>query len=69
MADYFKKLLSKDEKRELQEVIDQYHKNITPLIVPISLFKHYIRKYDKEYLKNQYYLNPHPIELKLRNRT
>jgi uncharacterized protein YbgA (DUF1722 family) len=69
MAGYFKKLLSKDEKRELQEVIDQYHKNITPLIVPITLFKHYIRKYDKGYLKNQYYLNPNPIELKLSNRT
>jgi uncharacterized protein YbgA (DUF1722 family)/uncharacterized protein YbbK (DUF523 family) len=68
MAGYFKKLLSKDEKQELQDVIDQYHKNITPLIVPITLFKHYIRKYDQEYLKNQYYLNPHPIELKLRNR-
>lgn len=68
MAGYFKKLLSKDEKQELQEVIDQYHKNFTPLIVPITLFKHYIRKYDQEYLKNQYYLNPHPVELKLRNR-
>jgi len=68
MAGYFKKQLSKDEKHELQEVIDQYHKYLTPLIVPITLFNHYIRKYDQEYLKNQYYLNPHPVELKLRNR-
>lgn len=30
MEGYFKKLLSKDEKRELQEFIDQYHKNIIP---------------------------------------
>ena len=49
---HFKKLLSKDEKQGFQEVIDQYHKIITPLIVPITLFKHYIRKYDQEYLKN-----------------
>ncbi|MDX1776832.1 MAG: DUF523 and DUF1722 domain-containing protein [Desulfobulbales bacterium] len=68
MAGYFKKLLSKDEKQELQEIIDQYHKNFTPLIVPVTLFNHYVRKYDQEYLKIQYYLNPHPIELKLRNR-
>jgi len=68
MAGYFKKQLSKDEKKELQEVIDQYHRNYTPLIVPITLFNHYVRKYDQEYLQKQSYLNPHPIELKLRNR-
>lgn len=68
MAGYFKKLLSKDEKKELLEVIEQYHKNYIPLIVPITLVNHYVRKYEQEYLKKQYYLNPHPIELKLRNR-
>jgi len=68
MAGYFKNLLSKDEKQELHEVIEQYHRNYTPLIVPITLVNHYVRKYGQEYLKKQYYLNPHPIELKLRNR-
>jgi len=68
MAGYIKKQLSKDEKKELQEVIDQYHRNYTPLIVPITLFNHYVRKYGQEYLQKQSYLNPHPIELKLRNR-
>ena len=68
MAGYFKKQLSKDEKQELQEVIGQYHQLYTPLIVPVTLMNHYVRKYDQEYLKNQYYLNPHPVELKLRNR-
>jgi uncharacterized protein YbgA (DUF1722 family)/uncharacterized protein YbbK (DUF523 family) len=68
MAGYFKKQLSKNEKQELQEIIDQYHKYFTPLIVPITVFNHYVRKYGQEYLQDQYYLNPHPIELKLRNR-
>ena len=68
MAGYFKKELSRDEKQELQEVIEEYHRNYTPLIVPITLFNHYVRKYDQEYLRNQCYLKPHPIELKLRNR-
>jgi uncharacterized protein YbgA (DUF1722 family)/uncharacterized protein YbbK (DUF523 family) len=68
MAGYFKKQLNKDEKQELQEVIEQYHNQLTPLIVPITLVNHYVRKYDQEYLKNQFYLHPHPIELKLRNR-
>jgi len=68
MAGYFKKLLNRDEKLELQEVIEQYHWNYTPLIVPVTLINHYVRKYGQEYLGLQYYLNPHPIELKLRNR-
>ena len=46
MEGYFKKWLSKDKKQELQEVMDQYHKNITPLIVPITPLKHYTWKYD-----------------------
>jgi uncharacterized protein YbgA (DUF1722 family)/uncharacterized protein YbbK (DUF523 family) len=68
MAGYFKKQLSRDEKQELQEIIGQYHRHLIPLIVPMTLFNHYVRKYDQEYLKDQLYLNPRPIELKLRNR-
>jgi uncharacterized protein YbgA (DUF1722 family) len=67
IAGYFKKQLSPDEKQELQEVISQYHANLVPLIVPITLCNHYIRKYDEKYLRSQWYLNPHPVELILRN--
>lgn len=64
---YFKKDLSPDEKQELLEVFDNYREELVPLIVPITLLNHYVRKYKKDYLKQQLYLNPHPIELKLRN--
>jgi uncharacterized protein YbgA (DUF1722 family) len=64
---YFKKLLTSDEKLELLEVIDHYYKGYLPLIVPLALLKHYVRKYDQPYLKEQFYLDPHPIELQLRN--
>ena len=64
---YFKKLLTSDEKLEILEVIDHYYKGHLPLIVPLTLLKHYVRKYDQPYLKRQYYLDPHPIELQLRN--
>ena len=63
---YFKKQLSKDEKQELLEVFDQYRHEYVPLIVPITLINHFVRKYDQQYLKMQTYLNPHPVELKLR---
>jgi len=67
MMGYFKKELSEDEKQELLEIIGRYHEAYVPLIVPITLINHYIRKYDQPYLKEQYYLQPHPIELQLRN--
>lgn len=64
---YFKRNLSSDEKQELLEVIERFRNNHIPLIVPITLLNHYVRKYDERYLKKQYYLNPHPTELRLRN--
>jgi len=67
MMGYFKKELSADEKQELLEVINGYHEGLAPLVVPITLLKHYVRKYDQPYLKEQVYLNPHPVELQLRN--
>ena len=63
---YFKKQLTADEKQELLEIFDQYRSEYVPLLVPITLINHYIRKYDQPYLKQQTYLNPHPLELKLR---
>jgi uncharacterized protein YbgA (DUF1722 family)/uncharacterized protein YbbK (DUF523 family) len=67
MMGYFKEQLSSDEKKELLEVIDFYRKGYIPLIVPITLINHYVRKYDQPYLKQQVYLNPRPLELQLRN--
>ncbi len=64
---YFKKQLSADEKQEMLTVIDNYRKQLTPLIVPVTLLNHFVRKYEQEYLQQQVYLNPHPIELSLRN--
>lgn len=67
MMGYFKKLISADEKQELLSVLNQFHEGVVPLIVPVTLLNHYIRKFNEPYLKTQYYLNPHPLELKLRN--
>ena len=67
MMGYFKEELSPDEKQELLEIIEQYRMDYVPLIVPVTLFNHYVRKYDQPYLKEQHYLRPHPIELQLRN--
>jgi len=67
MMGYFKKQLSSDEKQELLDVIFDYRAGLIPLIVPLTLFKHYVRKYEEPYLSLQTYLHPHPTALKLRN--
>ena len=64
---YFKEYLGADEKRELGEIVSAYRAELVPLVVPVTLLRHYTRKYDVEYLKGQVYLDPHPLELKLRN--
>ena len=64
---YFKKNLSPAEKEELLRIVNNYQKGYIPLIVPVTLLNHYMWKYDQNYLKSQYYLDPHPLELKLRN--
>jgi uncharacterized protein YbgA (DUF1722 family)/uncharacterized protein YbbK (DUF523 family) len=64
---YFKNDLSEDEKQELLEILDQYRAGYIPLIVPVTLIRHYVRKYKQPYLEKQTYLNPHPVDLQLRN--
>lgn len=67
MMGYFKEQLSADEKRELLEVLGRFQNGVVPLIVPLTLLGHYVRKYDQPYLREQIYLNPHSLELQLRN--
>lgn len=64
---YFKNNLTSPEKEELLTIVDQYRSEYVPLIVPITLIKHYVMKYPHPWLETQTYLNPHPFELKLRN--
>lgn len=67
MAGYFKKQLTADERAELVEVIERYRLQQVPLIVPVTLIRHHVRRFQQPYLGRQTYLAPHPLELKLRN--
>jgi uncharacterized protein YbgA (DUF1722 family)/uncharacterized protein YbbK (DUF523 family) len=64
---YFKHRLGAQEKAELFGVIGDYHHGLTPLVVPLTLIKHYVQIFDVSYVRDQVYLNPHPKELMLRN--
>lgn len=63
---YFSKHLKAVERQELCQQIDAYRRGLLPLIAPLTLIKHYLLQYPKEYLAKQAYLSPYPEELKLR---
>jgi hypothetical protein len=54
-------------KRELHDVIEGCHQGVVPLLVPITLIKHYVGLFEIPYLQQQVYLNPHPKALMLQN--
>jgi uncharacterized protein YbgA (DUF1722 family)/uncharacterized protein YbbK (DUF523 family) len=64
---YFKKLLDGEARAELLGLIEDYRRGLLPLIVPITLIRHYVRLHSVGYLAGQVYLEPHPRELMLRN--
>lgn len=67
MAGYVSDGLDSGDRQELRETIERYRLGLLPLIVPITLLRHYVRKQGVEYLQGQAYLEPHPHELMLMN--
>lgn len=67
MAGYFKDRLDTASKRELQDAIADYRRGLVPLVVPLTLVRHHVRVLEVSYLAGQFYLDPHPKELMLRN--
>ncbi len=64
---YFKDHLTGEDKAELLELIEAHRQGLVPVLVPITLINHYLKKFPSEYVANQIYLQPHPRELMLRN--
>jgi uncharacterized protein YbgA (DUF1722 family)/uncharacterized protein YbbK (DUF523 family) len=67
MAGYFKDRLPPSEKAELQEAIADHRRGLVPLVVPLTLLRHLVRRLGAPWLEGQSYLEPHPKELMLRN--
>ena len=64
---YFSKQLTAAEREELVQLISDFRHQLIPLIAPITMIRHYTKKYRVEYLLGQVYLEPNPKELMLRN--
>ncbi|HJX18032.1 MAG TPA: DUF523 and DUF1722 domain-containing protein [Acidiferrobacterales bacterium] len=63
---FLKQNLDAADKRELLEFINSYRRGQLPLVVPITLLRHYLRRFPVPYLSEQFYLALHPDEIMLR---
>ncbi len=66
-AGHLKRSLDSPSRIELAGIIDDYRAGLVPLVVPITLLRHHVRRFGIDYLADQTYLEPHPRELMLRN--
>ena len=64
---YFKEVLASDERRRVHDVIEEYRCGLVPLVVPVTLLRHYVQNERVEYLAEQTYFDPTPRALMLRN--
>ena len=67
LAGFVTDRIDEGDRRELIESIERYRTGLLPLIVPVTLIRHHVRRLDVEYLRDQVYLEPHPQELMLLN--
>jgi uncharacterized protein YbgA (DUF1722 family)/uncharacterized protein YbbK (DUF523 family) len=67
MVGFLRDQLDDASRCELLDCIADYRHGHIPLVVPITLIAHHVRRLDVGYLKGQVYLTPHPKELALRN--
>lgn len=67
VAGFFKRDLEPGDRAELATVIEEYRRGLVPLVVPLTLVRHHVRRLRLAYLADQVYLDPHPKELMLRN--
>ena len=64
---HFKKLLTPEDRSEILQVIEDFRRGHVPLVVPVTLLRHHVRRHEVTYLAGQSYLEPHPKQLMLRN--
>lgn len=64
---YLKQRIDGSDKQELSESIEAYRREEIPLVVPMKLLRHYFRRNPDNYIDQQWYLDPYPESLGLRN--
>ena len=67
LSGYLRRALPSEERRDIQQLIEQYRSGTVPLVVPLTMLKYHFRRHPDRYIALQAYLQPHPQELGLRN--
>ncbi len=67
LAGYLTSHLDGCDRQELMAIIEAYRRGEVPLIVPVTLLRHHQSRIQNPYLMHQYYLEPYPAALGLRN--
>jgi uncharacterized protein YbgA (DUF1722 family)/uncharacterized protein YbbK (DUF523 family) len=67
VAGFFKRDIGAEDRAELAALIEDYRAGLVPLVVPVTLVRHFVRRCGASYLAGQTYLEPSPKELMLRN--
>jgi uncharacterized protein YbgA (DUF1722 family)/uncharacterized protein YbbK (DUF523 family) len=68
LAGFVSKAMGKEDRRELEEAISDYRSGHVPLIVPLTLLRHHLRRHEAPpWALEQVYIAPYPKELMLRN--
>ncbi|HEX6901102.1 MAG TPA: DUF523 and DUF1722 domain-containing protein [Thermoanaerobaculia bacterium] len=67
LAGFVSDRIEGEDRAELAETIERYRLGLLPLVVPLTLIRHYVRRFGVQYLRDQVYLEPHPHELMLLN--
>jgi uncharacterized protein YbgA (DUF1722 family)/uncharacterized protein YbbK (DUF523 family) len=64
---HFRERLDAGTRAALAAEIADYQRGLVPLVVPVTMIRHYALRLGVAYLAGQVYLEPHPKELMLRN--
>lgn len=67
IAGHLREHINPEEQKRVHAIIQEYGDGLVPLIVPMTLLRHFIDLHRVPYVQDQIYLNPHPKELMLRN--
>jgi uncharacterized protein YbgA (DUF1722 family)/uncharacterized protein YbbK (DUF523 family) len=68
LVGFFRQHLDPGDRAELLERIEAYRHSLVPLLVPLTLISHHLRRHPVDWVLEQTYLAPYPAELMLRNR-
>jgi uncharacterized protein YbgA (DUF1722 family)/uncharacterized protein YbbK (DUF523 family) len=67
LCGFLKDELDAATRAELGDVIESFRDGVVPLIAPLTLLNHHLRRLDHPWVGEQRYLDPYPRELALRS--